>query len=106
MIKTLSLLRRKPEMTREEFQRWWLEEHVLLGKKIPGIRKYVVSFTIGSTTHEDDPPFDGIAELWWDDREALQHGWFESPEGRAAIADSYANVSDRLVLIVEEHQIL
>jgi len=52
------------------------------------------------------PGFDGVAELWFDNRAALEYAWTQSEEGKAAVAHSYANVSERWVLITEEHEIL
>ena len=106
MIKVFSLLKGRTDWSQEQFQRWWLEEHVPYAKKLPGLRKYNVCLVTGSTTHPDDQPFDGVAELWFDSREALEHAWFESEEGKAAIAHSQANASQRWVLITEEHNIL
>jgi uncharacterized protein (TIGR02118 family) len=106
MIKVFSLLRRRDDWTTEQFQRWWIEEHVPYARKLPGLRKYSVSLTKGSTTHPDDPMFDGVAELWFENREALERAWVNSDEGKAAVAHSRANVSQRWVLITEEHEIL
>src|SRR6516162_3891729 len=106
MIKVFSLLRRRAGWTTEQFQRWWLEEHVPYARKLPGLRKYTVCLTKGSTTHPDEPAFDGVAELWFDSREDLERAWFRSAEGQAAVAHSKANVSRRWVLITEEHEII
>ena len=103
----MSLLKRRNDWSREQFHRWWLEEHVPYALELPGVRKYSVCLTIGSTTHPDDEaPFDGVAELWFDNREALDYAWNQSEAGPAAVADSYANVSERWVLITEEHEIV
>jgi len=106
MIKTFSLLKGRADWSREEFQRWWMEEHVPYAKKLPGLRRYNVCLTHGSTTHPDAPPFDGVAELWFDSEADLRHAWFESAEGKAAIAHSEANVSQRWTLITEVHEII
>jgi hypothetical protein len=42
MIKAVVLLRRPARWTRERFHRWWLDEHVAYGKKLPDLRKYRV----------------------------------------------------------------
>ncbi len=105
MIKVFSLLKRREDWTREEFQRWWIEDHVPYAVKLPGLRKYKVSLTKGSTTHEGQEPFDGVAELWFDSREALEAAWGSSV-GLEAVGHSKANVSNRVVLITEEHDIL
>ena len=59
------------ELDRERFHRWWLDEHVAYGKKLPNLRKYRVCLITGSTSHEGREPWDGVAELWFDDRAAL-----------------------------------
>lgn len=105
MIKVFSLLKRPEGWSRERFHQWWLEEHIPLAKDIPGLRKYHVCLTTGSTTHEGREPFDGVAELWFDNREALEAGW-SSAVGRNAVGHSQATVSDRVVLITEEHEII
>ncbi len=105
MIKVFSLLKRREDWTREEFHKWWLEEHIAFAVKLPGLKKYNVSLTKGSTTHEGEEPFDGVAELWFDSREALEAAW-GSDVGLEAVGHSKANVSNRVVLITEEHEII
>ena len=105
MIKVLVLLRRPADWPRERFHHWWLDEHVAYAKVLPGLRKYRVCLVTGSTTHEGREPWDGIAELWFDDRAALEAAW-ASDVGRAALEHSRASHSERLVLISEEHEIL
>src|SRR2546430_8612014 len=75
MIKVVVLLRRSESWTRERFHRWWLDEHVPYAKKLPALRKYRVCLVTGSTTHEGKEPWDGIAELWFDNRAALDAAW-------------------------------
>lgn len=107
MIKVFSMLKRRPDMTLEAFHKWWLEEHVPYAMKLPGVRRYKVCLVKGSTTHpEADLPWDGIAETWWDDRAALERAWTATTDGSAAVAHSYANVSERMTLIAEEHEFI
>ena len=75
MIKVVVLLRRPARFTRERFHRWWLDEHVPLVTILPGLRKYRVSLVTGSTSHPGQEPWDGIAELYFDDRAALDAAW-------------------------------
>jgi uncharacterized protein (TIGR02118 family) len=105
MIKVLAMLRRHEGVTREAFHRWWLDEHVPYARKLPGLRKYRVCLVTGSTTHEGREPWDGIAELWFDSRAALQAAW-SSEVGVAALEHSRASHADRLVLITEEHELI
>jgi len=53
LIKSITLAYRKPGMTREEFNQYWLEKHgPLAARLIPGVRKYVqnhfISAPVGS----------------------------------------------------------
>ena len=95
MIKVVVLLRRPPSWTREHFHRWWLDEHVAYEKKLPNLRKCRVCLVTGSTSHEGREPWDGIAELSFDDRAALDRAW-SSDIGRTALAHSRESHSDRL----------
>ena len=99
------LLRRRDGWARERFHRWWLDEHVPLVKILPGLRRYHVCLVTGSTSHPGHEPWDGLAELYFDDRAALDAAW-SSPVGRVALAHSRESHSDRLALITEEHEII
>ena len=90
MIKSISLLVRKPGMTHEQFMKHWVEIHAPLALKMPGLRRYVQSHIVEDRKRPDVPPLDveidGIAELWYDDRESLARA-LASPEGKALYAD-------------------
>ena len=94
MIKLLFCLRRLPALSLAEFHRYWFEQHAPLVQACApklNLRRYVqnpgfedprLAPTIearGSAL----PPFDGVAELWWDSPKDLLRA-AESREGRAA----------------------
>jgi hypothetical protein len=63
------LLRRRAELTRDEFQRIWWEEHaplVVAHAATLGIVKYQQVHTTGDHRPQALPAFDGSAELWVD----------------------------------------
>ena len=64
MIKWIALVKRPRSMTLDELKSWWLSTHALTAKRLPGLRKYVVSITTSGL--EEVPKYDGIAELWFD----------------------------------------
>jgi uncharacterized protein (TIGR02118 family) len=67
------------------FDKHYLEKHVPLAKKIPGLRKYELSR--GPIVTPAGPSgFHLIATLYFDDLAAIQSA-FASPEGKAAGAD-------------------
>lgn len=100
----VSMLRRADRLSREEFHRWWLEQHTQIAKKMPGLRRYVVSLAESVVTGEAE--WDGIAELWFDDEAAFRAGFLESPEGQAAMADVSAHVSRSHRMLTREHPIV
>lgn len=82
MIKLVFTLRRREGMTREEFQRYWREEHAALVQRHTEtlhIRRYVqvhlreTALDEGISAPRGSQPrfYDGIAELWWDSLEDL-----------------------------------
>jgi uncharacterized protein (TIGR02118 family) len=98
MLKVISLLKRKEGTSLEEFRTWALEEHPILGKKLPGLRQYRMSVVL-----EDNPdlPADVVSEFWFDDNDARLAA-FATPEGKAAGADAAAHCSSRVHLLTEE----
>ncbi len=82
MIKLTFCLRRKPELSREEFQAYWRGEHAELVKQhseVLNIRRYVQSHTDHGAVNEalqsgrqvEIEAYDGVAELWFDSVEAM-----------------------------------
>ena len=59
MIKLVSVLKRPPTMTLDELRRWWLEHQSTLGRKNPGLKKYVISIAVGPP--DEGPEYDGVA---------------------------------------------
>jgi uncharacterized protein (TIGR02118 family) len=77
VIKLVFSLRRRPEMTREEFQAYWRERHAPLISRHADtlrIRRYVQTHASSSelavaqsVARGSEPDvYDGQAELWWD----------------------------------------
>ncbi|MEQ8234455.1 MAG: EthD domain-containing protein [Gammaproteobacteria bacterium] len=71
MIKGIALVTRKPGMPDDEFHRYWREVHGPIATAITGLRRYVQSHR---STHDFpgfECPYDGVAELWFDDLATL-----------------------------------
>lgn len=98
MVKVMVGLVRRTDMSREQFEQWWLVQHAPLARQIPHVRR--IRFNVMA-----EGPFDGIAELWFDSHEAMIAG-YASPAGERAAADSLANVHSRVRIPVVEHAIL
>ncbi len=109
MIKSLSLLTRRPELTHEQFVKHWLEIHAPLALKVPGVRRYVQTHIIGERTRPDIPTtevdVDGVAELWFDDLEAMARS-NATPEAKALHADGALFIGHIKSFITEEKVIV
>lgn len=101
MVKLVSLIKRKPELSREEFARWAVNDHSPLGLKLPGIRRYHISVI---PPDQPETEFDGVFELWFDSMETLQAA-LDSPAGAASREDAMAHAEKRIHLRTEEHTI-
>jgi uncharacterized protein (TIGR02118 family) len=99
MVKLISLMKRKDGMSRAEFARWAVQEHGLIGPRLPAIREYRINVLRGD---QPDADFDGVFEMWFDTIEALQAA-LDSPVGVEAREDAMAHASVRKHLRVEEH---
>jgi uncharacterized protein (TIGR02118 family) len=67
------------------FDKHYVEKHIPLAKKIPGLRKYEVSQ--GPVATPAGPSgYHLVAVLQWDNLAAIQAA-FGSPEGQATVAD-------------------
>lgn len=87
MVKLIYCISKKPDMSVEEFQHYWRDVHGPIAGKIPGLRRYVQCHVVPSLYERDiKPPYDGAAELWFDDLDALAAA-MRSPEVAAALED-------------------
>jgi uncharacterized protein (TIGR02118 family) len=122
MIKLVFCVRRLPSLSREEFQRYWREEHAALMKKHAaslGLRRYVQSHTIedprftvvaesrGSAGLE----FDGITEVWWDSKDALLASLATKAAraaGRELLADEarFIDMPNSPIFVTEEIEVV
>ena len=109
MIKSISLLTRKPGWTHEQFVRHWVEIHAPLAHAVPGLRRYVQAHIVEERRRPDVPPLDveidGIAELWYDDREMMARA-HASPQAKALFDDGALFIGRIKTFTVEEQQIV
>jgi uncharacterized protein (TIGR02118 family) len=98
MQRVVIYLKRRPDQLQPAFFDWWLGPHRALAEQIPGLRHYTISLAANGP----DVPFDGMAELWFDDPAAA----LASPAGLAARADAEAHTAQREGLILTEYPII
>jgi uncharacterized protein (TIGR02118 family) len=100
VIKLFAFLRRKPELTREEFFRYWRDVHaplLLHDAELAGyVRRYVLNLAISGAdvpvmTFSD---FDGVAEVWFESLDDLRAA-VGAPGHQRASASSSERFVDR-----------
>ncbi len=107
MVKLVYCVCRKPGLSRDEFVRYWAEVHGPIGRRIPGLRRLVQSYALAVPGDSRPADFDGLAELWFDDVEAIVRAR-QSAEWAAATADeaNFLDPSRSAYVVSEERQIL
>jgi uncharacterized protein (TIGR02118 family) len=120
MIKLVFCVRRRSDLSADDFKRYWIENHAPLVKKhaaAVGAKRYVQSHTLEDGTNAAlrasrgaTQAFDGIAEVWWDSHDALTAA-LSRPEGQAAGAEllederEFIDLARSSLFLTEEHEI-
>ena len=91
MIRRISLVKKLPGLSREEFLARWTGEHVEIARRLPGLRGYSILIL-----DCEAPPYDGIAITTFDSREAAERAFAE-----AELADGLARTRDDFAASVE-----
>ena len=109
MIKSISMLVRRDGLTHAQFVKHWVEIHAPLAHAVPGLRGYVQSHIIEERTRPDIPAIpgevDGIAELWFDDRESMARA-MATPAAKALHADGALFIGRIKSYVVEEKVVI
>jgi uncharacterized protein (TIGR02118 family) len=108
MIKSIALAHRKTGTTREEYNKYWLEQHApLAARMIPGLRKYVQNHFVAVPGRQYEG--DGIVEMWYDDLAAFEKSmeFILSEAGKPLREDGqkFAEMRGGGFWLVEEHVI-
>jgi len=100
MIKIVYCITRKPHLTRQQFQDYWLAHHGALvweRARSIGMIKYAQSHTIDTqlgaacaAVRGGAEPYDGVMEGWWESDEAAMAA-FGSDGGRATMEVLFAD---------------
>ncbi len=105
MTKRISLLIRKPGMSRDEFLKHW-KDHEALAYGVPGLRRFVLSHIQDQPTRPDVATLnlaniDGVAESWWDSPEATELA-YQSSEGKRWLAHGATFIGEIKTFVTRE----
>jgi uncharacterized protein (TIGR02118 family) len=107
MIKLAYCFRKRRDLSEAAFWDYWHNAHTALGIAMPGVRRLVQSRTVRHPSDPVAPDFDGMAELWFDDWQALAVA-AASPEWAASTADeaNFIEPGSAAYFVTEEHVVL
>lgn len=84
-FKSVALVKRRADLSYEQFRAHQLDVHVPLAHKLPGLMSYEF-FAFEPGADGTDQPFDGMAVLEWKDLESFRAA-LATEQGAAALAD-------------------
>jgi uncharacterized protein (TIGR02118 family) len=101
VIKVVAFVRRRRDISHDEFVRRWTVDHVALSSRL-GMDPYRINIAVDPQDDGSTPPYDGTAEMYWPDLATFRAA-LASPDGVLA-GDDVANFAESVELaVVEEH---
>jgi uncharacterized protein (TIGR02118 family) len=104
MIKRVSLVRRKPELSREEFLEHWMGPHAEIVRQLPGLRG--LRFGVVERWSPEEAAWDGVGELWFDTLESAEQAFATEPYLSMLVADRRMFLGEAQSCFVEEHTVV
>ncbi len=110
LLKRISTLKRRPEMSEDDFRREWIVHRDLV-RKMPGVSAYRQNAVLtrewvkGTPCGYQELPIDGIVELWFESTDTLNAA-FASSAGQVTMAHAKTFISEITAFVVAEHRIV
>ena len=101
MIKRVSLVRRKPELSRDEFLAHWMGPHADIVRRLPGLRG--LRFGVVERWTPEEASWDGVGELWFDSAEDAERAFSTEPYLSMLVEDRAKFLGEAQWCFVEEH---
>lgn len=104
-LKRMSILRKRPDISAEEFQRQWFYLHDILVKRLPGISGYRQNLVLdGPRDAAGHMMVDGMVELWFPDTETIEAA-FRSDVGLTTMTHAKEFISEISTFLVEPTEV-
>jgi uncharacterized protein (TIGR02118 family) len=110
LLKRISTLKRRSDITEDDFRREWIAHRDLVNK-MPGVSGYRQNVVIarerikGQPCGYEDLPIDGIVELWFESPATLEAA-FSSPAGRTTMVHAKTFLAEITAFVVIEHRVV
>lgn len=106
MIKLIYCVTKRADLSKDEFSKYWFENHAALMRRLAGtlgVVKYIQSHTLATPLNDELPqqrrmeqPYDGITEVWYESLETLEKRFIDPAfrEARSLLIQDEANFVD------------
>jgi len=101
-VKIVSVIKRRSDLSFEDFVAHWQQRHPTFVNRLPGLRRYVQNPALPHPRRTW--PWDGMAELWFDDVYAIKVA-FESSAADDMRQDEQNFIGRQEWFIATEHPI-
>jgi uncharacterized protein (TIGR02118 family) len=108
LIKRMSTLKRRADVSSEKFKSEWFDVHSFLVKRLPEVKGYTQSLIFDRSHGRGRPatlPIDGIVELWFTDVDALNAA-FASDAGKTLMTHASEFIAEISTFLVETHEVV
>lgn len=109
-IKLIRFVRKRKDLTREQFKEYWLTKHAQLEKMVveqTPMRKILASFATGELIGGTELPFDGIAELYFDSVEDMRATMASHiPAMMRKDEENFVDMSAEVIRVVTEEYLI
>lgn len=105
MVKLMYVITPKAGMSWADFQRYWIEVHAPIVKKIPHLKRYVIN--VSRTRPDGMSTGIGVAEQWFGSFDEMKIA-LGTAEAKSALADiqKFTEVARNISGLVDEHVIV
>lgn len=115
MFKVLTFLKKRHDLSSQEFRKYYEEHHARLGKQVLGsdvrryVRRYLTPFSATGDAALTGLDYDVITETWFDSRETFESVMqrLNQPEIQSLIVEDEKKLFDRsrnYIMYVEEEE--
>jgi uncharacterized protein (TIGR02118 family) len=104
MIKRVSFIRRKPDMTKEDFFAHWTGPHADIVRQMPGVLG--LRFGKVESWNPEEAAWDGVGEVWFASVEDAAKAFAAEPYASQLVEDRRKFMGEAQSCFVTEHTVV